>query len=173
MKKTHISKLFMVLAALAVLGLVSSAYAYKGYGNRGGQEEGTGYGCPFYTGVLSEDEVKKLDEARKAFFDATEELRGSIYEKEVELGNELAKADTDAEKVIALQTELSELRAKFDQERVQHLIKIKEINPKLGRNFQGGIRGGCGAYSGGYGCGGAGAGCAGRGAYGGGKPCTR
>jgi len=100
-----------------------------------------GYG---YAGDLSAEDLKKLDEQRKAFFEGTENLRNDIYEKRLELRSELAKQNPDASKAGKLQKEISELKTQLGQKRIDHLIEMKKINPNVGRGFAaGGFRGTC------------------------------
>jgi zinc resistance-associated protein len=106
----------------------------KGYGPGKGQEYGRG-SC--YMKNLSDDEMKKAEEERDTFFKATEELRQEIYSKELELKSEIAKKNTDIEKAKKIQKEISELKAQFGQKRLDHMLKMKSINPSLIRGFGG------------------------------------
>lgn len=84
---------------------------------------------------LSENEIKKMDAERDAFFKSTEKLRLDIYMKEVELNNELAKKESDIEKALELQKEISDFESKYNQKRIEYMINIKKINPDLGIQF--------------------------------------
>jgi Spy/CpxP family protein refolding chaperone len=141
----------VILAIVAVVALSVTAYAGRGmgYGPGGGQCQGMrgggyGPGSGNMMGNLTEDEVKKINEERDAFFKSTEDLRQDIYAKEMELNSELAKKNIDAGKAANLQKEISELESKFDQKRLDHMIKMKKINPNLAKGFgmRGGMRGG-------------------------------
>jgi Spy/CpxP family protein refolding chaperone len=113
----------------------------RGYGGQGSQSD------------LSEEEFAKLDEERRAFFEATSDLREKLYQKELELRSELAKPEPDAKKAAGLQKEISSLESEFDQKRLDHRIKMRKDFPRSG--------------TGGYGYGPRGRGM-GRGMYGGG-----
>jgi len=143
--------LFVILAIAAIVALSVTAYAGKGmgYGPGGGQCQGNrggGYGpgsgnmMGCMMGNISDDEAKKINDERNAFFKATEDLRQDIYEKEMELNSELAKKNIDAEKAAKLQKEISGLESQFDQKRLDNMIKMKKLNPNMGRGF--GMRGG-------------------------------
>jgi len=142
----------VILAIAAVVVLSVTAYAGRGmgYGPGGGQCQGIrgggyGPGSGYMMGNIGEDEAKKLNDARDEFFKATEDLRQDIYAKEMELNSELAKKNIDAEKAAKLQKDISELESKFDQKRLDHMIKMKKLNPNLARGFGGGCSGGpCG-----------------------------
>ena len=100
-----------------------------------------GYGYP---SDLKDEDIKKLDEQRSAFFEATKNLRNDLYEKRFELRSELVKQNPDAEKAGKLQKEISELRTQLDQKRIDHMIEMKKINPNVGRGFAGRGPGGYG-----------------------------
>jgi Spy/CpxP family protein refolding chaperone len=140
---------FVILALAAIVALSVTAYAGKGmgYGPGGGQCQGNrgggygpGSGSGYMMGNISDDDAKKINEERDAFFKATEDLRQDIYAKEMELNSELAKKNIDTEKAAKLQKEISGLESQFDQKRLDHMIKMKKLNPNMGRGF--GMRGG-------------------------------
>ncbi len=150
-------KTLMVLTLATVLGFATNAFAGWGYGrgmgygrgwcnaSRSGYGPGMGYGRGMGQGLgrfgyspnLSEEEVKKLDEERSAFFESTTNLRNNIFQKRLELRSELAKQTPDVQIAGKLQKEISELEAQFDQKRIDHLVKMKNINPNVGRGFGG------------------------------------
>jgi len=135
----------IVMTIIAVVGLGSYAFAYRGSGGntgKGGQGSEwnnrghAGYGCPAWND-LTEAETEKLKKAREKFRNDTDDLRQEIYAKKMELRSELAQKDTDAKKAVSLQKELSKLEGQFDEKRLAHQLALKEINPKLGRNYGG------------------------------------
>jgi hypothetical protein len=85
-----------------------------------------------------------------------------MYQKSLELRSELAKENPDTKKAAGLQTEISKLKAEFDQQRLNHFLKMRKISPDMGRGFGSGYgmmgsrgRGGHGmmgrgGYGGGY-----------------------
>ena len=101
-----------------------------------------GYGYP---GDMSDEDVKKLEDQRNAFFEATKNQRNDLYEKRFELRSELVKQNPDAEKAGKLQKEISELKTQLDQKRISHMIEMKKINTNVGRGFAGRGPGGYGA----------------------------
>lgn len=84
---------------------------------------------------LSKENLRKMNEERDAFFKSTEKLRLDIYLKEIELNNELAKEESDTEKALRLQKEISDFESKYNQKRIEYMINIKKINPDLGIQF--------------------------------------
>ena len=104
-----------------------------------------------YDDQMSKEEYKQWEQKREAFFTETQDLRSSLYEKERELQNELAKSEPDAAKASGLQKEISELQSKLDQKRIDHMIEMRKLNPNAGRGFiAGGPMMGYGPRGGGY-----------------------
>jgi len=140
--------LLVIFAIAAVVALSVTAYAGRGmgYGPGGGQCQGIrgggyGPGSGNMMGNISDDEAKKINDERDAFFKSTEDLRQDIYAKEMELNSELAKKNIDTGKAAKLQKEISELESQFDQKRLDNMIKMKKLNPNMARGF--GMGGGC------------------------------
>ena len=164
-------KIFMVLAIVAVLGIAVTSFAgwgrgHGGYGyhmgpgygmQRGWGDGPRGYGGSGYQSDLSDEDIAKLDKERQAFFEATSDLREKLYQKELELRSELAKAEPDAKKTAGLQKEISNLESGLDQKRLDQQIKMRKDFPRFGYRGQGyGPRGmgmGRGMYGGGGGYG--------------------
>ncbi len=139
----HRSKnLTILLAAIFIFGSGNLAFAHRGRGY--GYPEGMYYGHarqlrgpggPGYGmfGDLSEDQIRKLDEERTAFWEATKDLRQQIYQKRLELASELAKQNPDAAAAAALQQEISGFLAQLAQKRLEHFLRVQKINPDAGR----------------------------------------
>jgi Spy/CpxP family protein refolding chaperone len=152
MKNSLTNKAFIGLLVLAILGFGANAFAGWGMGcdQRGSGYHGPGWhhdgrfgpGNGYRMDDLSDDEIEKLHRERKSFFKATQDLRQDIYAKELSLRSELAKKDLDTDKAQKLQKEISDLEAKMDQKRIDHMINMRKINPNAGRSFMG--RGGMG-----------------------------
>ena len=140
-------KSITVILAVALLGFGSLAFAhwnggygypgwmhggYGMYGMHGGYYGDQGYG---YQGNLNEDQINALQKEQDAFLKETEATRQDLYAKQLAIESELAKSNPDASKVDALQKEISNLQAQLDQMRVDHLIKMKKIDPDASRGF--------------------------------------
>jgi len=151
-------KVITVLAVVALVGFGSYAFADRGgrygdggYGHQGyGMDYGRhGYGMGHghrghrgdcrsdrdYGGDLTRDEIRQLDEAHEAFYKDTEELRYKLDDKEVDLSRELAGENPDKQKAAKIQKEISELRSKLDQKRLNHQIETRKIAPNAGRGW--------------------------------------
>jgi zinc resistance-associated protein len=141
------TKIMMILVIAAVLGIGVTSFAGWGRGYWGsgyhmgagyGMHRGWGYGGQGYPSDLSDEEIARLDKERQDFYEATANLRETLYQKELELRSELAKPEPDAQKAAALQKEISDLESQLDQKRVEHRIKMQKENPGF---FAGGERG--------------------------------
>jgi len=84
-------------------------------------------------GNLSDESQNDLAKERQAFFSETQDLRQEIHKKRVELQNELSKKNPDAQKAVALHKDISKLAEEFDQKRLAFILKMKKINPDIGR----------------------------------------
>jgi len=98
-------------------------YGFHETGMPGGSTKYPGYGL-----YLSDDTIKKLNAEQEAFIKATEDLRQTIYEKELYLKVELAKKDPDPTIALSFQKDISAARGKFEQKMIEHLIRMKKIN---------------------------------------------
>ena len=103
-----------------------------------------GWGGPGYGGDypdLTEEQRQAVEQERRAFIKDTDDLRQNLYTKELALRSELAKSDADAQKAAVIQKDISKLEAELDQKRLDHIVKMKEVNPEAGRGFMMGGRG--------------------------------
>ena len=167
---SNVKRGIILLTVIFLVALGANAFAGWGRGSfgKGGpgrQCPGWGYDRPFYgRSDLNEADWKKLDQERQAFFKETETLRQQIYEKEMALASELAKATPDSAKAAEIQKALSELQGQFDLKHLDHVIKMRQINPNAGRGYmmgrgrgygkgggRGYMMGGTGPRGGGYG----------------------
>ena len=158
-------KILMVVGIVGVFAIAATSFAGWGRGHMGyGYHMGPGYGMnrgwgggPYggqgYQSDLSEEDMARLDKERQAFFDATSDLRETLYQKELELRSELAKPEPDAKKAAGLQKEISNLESELDQKRLEQRIKMRKEFPRSGYQGYGyGPRGrgmGRGMYGGG------------------------
>ena len=147
-------KLIAGLTVAAVIGIGTYAFGHMGggYGDYGRMHVGPsmhqgyyGESGNNYRTDLKDEDLKALEEERTAFLKATESIRQNLYSKELELRSELYKENPDVSKAGALQKEISELESELDQKRLDHMIKIRKLNPNAGRGFM------MGGYHMGYG----------------------
>ena len=130
---------------LVVFGMVASgsnAFARmgKGMGQNGdapGQGMrmgmmGHGMGMGMGMGNLTPDELKLFQAEKAALIKETETLRQRLYQKNLELRSELAKAKADPKKAGAIQKDISDIQATLDKKRLNHMLKLNKIKPGLG-----------------------------------------
>ena len=130
------------MAAILLLGSGTSVFAHRDKGSgyqktrhHGQERHHRGYGGPGrgMFGNLNEDQIRKLDEERIAFREATKDVRQQIYQKKLELASEVAKQQPDVAVASALQQEVSDLLAQLAQRHLEHFLRVQKINPDLGR----------------------------------------
>ena len=98
-------------------------YGFHENGMSGGSNQ-----YPGYSRHLKNETVKKLNDEQAAFIEATQDLRQTIYEKELYLKAELVKKEPDIAIALSFQKDISEARGKFEQKMIEHLIRMKTIN---------------------------------------------
>ncbi len=154
MKRIRMRHVVVLLAAIAMVGIGTSAMAYRGWMNsEGGYGDCPGGGCDGVAANLTEEQRTQLRESRQAFFEDTEALRDQLRDKADELHTVLAADSVDAAAAAELQTEISGIKAELDQKRLAHRIEMQQLFPereggpryKGGRGF-GRRGGGCGRW---------------------------
>jgi zinc resistance-associated protein len=133
----------LVMVGLLVAALAMPVLAW-GPGRGGGFGGGPGScwrqgGGP--AADLSPEQEAKLDELAQKFENETSALRNEIRTKSRELNLLLNSATPDSAKAIALQRELSDLRAQMDQKRLEYRLTTKEIAPAQAGWFGGFMKG--------------------------------
>ena len=95
-----------------------------------GERMGWGRGHGRLRANLTDEQIEQVQALRAKFFKATEELRGDIRQKRLALAAELAKKAPDEAAAMALQKELSGLRAEMDARRLTHRLEMIKIVPE-------------------------------------------
>ncbi len=148
--------------ALLVIALALPAFA-RGPGWGGGPGGrwggGPGYDCPNYGQAganLTDEQRNKLTELGRNYYDSTAQLRNQIWTKRGELRILMSSVNPDPEKARAIQKELSDLKAKMAQERLNYSLEERKINPdaRFGGGYGRGMGPGMGYGGMGYGRGG-------------------
>ena len=114
---------------------------YCGYGGYGG------YGGGYAT--LTQEQQKELDQLYQKFYGDTVDLRNQMGSKSAELDALLNAPAPDIEKAKTLQGEISDLRAKLAENRLELELKARKIAPDTQRGW--GYFGGYGPHMRGYG----------------------
>ena len=168
-------KIMATLGILAIAAFIAVPVLAQGPGyGKGRGMMGRGpvdpASCPRYGwtyGELTDEQRSQMAEfeaLRQKHFDETAEVRSQMWAKQGELHVLMATSDPDLEKARALQKEISDLRARMAQERINLYEEARKVNPDLrfgrawGRSFGPGTQGygqgmGRGWQRGGYGMG--------------------
>jgi len=161
-----------ILGILLLVGAIAAPVMARGpgwgMGRQGGDPSGV---CPGYGGgnddrgseKLTDEQRTQLETLSQKFYDETAKIRTDLIAKGAELNILMNSSNADLEKAKALQKEISDLRAKLEQERLNHEFEVRKINPDArygrgpGRGFGSQMRGqgyggmGYGRHMGGYG----------------------
>ena len=145
-------KVLMTLGILFMVGILAApvfAHRWGGDKNYGGP----GYGpCWVEGGDLTESQQVELDKLNEKFVNDTAKLREDIWNKSAELDTLLESSNPDATKVKTLQKEISDLKAKMADKRVDFKLEARKIAPNA-RFGRGEGRGYSQGYGRGYGMG--------------------
>ena len=105
-------------------------------GNRGGGSGSCGQYDRGY-GYQNPEERTRQDQRGEAFYNDTAELRNQIRTKSGELDTLLNSPNPDPEKAKSLQKDISELRAKMDEKRLNYELEARKSAPggSYGRGY--------------------------------------
>ncbi len=110
--------------------------------NRGGQHGSNwnqwSHGNQGNWNNMSAEDRQRMQQEYNAFLKDTEGLRQELYQKNLELRNELGRQNPDNRKVANLQNETARLRSQLYQKEQAHMEKMRKINPNMGRGRMGG-----------------------------------
>ena len=129
----------VIIGVLILAGLVAvPVFAGRGHGpGRWGGGYGAcwsdGPGGPY--GNITEEKAAELDQIRRNHYDETNQLRNELWTKKDELGSIFSASDPDIEKAKEVQSQVSEIKAKLDQKRLEYRFKVKEIVPESGNYY--------------------------------------
>jgi len=87
---------------------------------------------------MSPADRQKMQQEYNSFLKNTEGLRQELYQKNLELRNELGRQNPNNRKVTDLQNETARLRSRLYQKEQAHMEKMRQINPNMGRGHMGG-----------------------------------
>jgi zinc resistance-associated protein len=146
-------KLVTILGILVLVGVLTApvfAHRWDRGGNYGGP--GSCWSESGEYGNLTESQRTELEKLEQSFFNDTVKLRDEIWSKSAELNTALNVADPDVKKVRTLQREVSALKAKMSEQRVNFELEARKIAPnaRYGRGYG---RGQGQGYGRGYGMG--------------------
>jgi len=115
---------FVLVGALAV-----PVWAYRGGCGGGSGGPGSGWQGGERYGNLTEEQRGKLDKLETEFFKETAELRRALWSKSDELQVARSETEPDVKKVKGLQAEISALRGKMAEKRMDVVLEAKKVAP--------------------------------------------
>ena len=80
---------------------------------------------------LSEEQIQKIDQERQSFRSDSRDIRANIFQKTLEVKAELAKTQPDPKRAVELQKELSNMEAQLDRKYIDHVLRLKVIDPYM------------------------------------------
>ena len=155
-------KVMTTLGILILMGVLAApvfAHRWGGGKNYGGPGAGP---CWLESGDLTESQQVELDKLHEQFVKDTAKTREEIWTKSAELDTLMDSSNPDPKKVKTLQREISNLKAKMSERRIDFELQARKIAPdaRFGRGYGKGYGRGYGrghgwghhhGYHGGYG----------------------
>jgi zinc resistance-associated protein len=130
----------LALAAVIAVPVLAQGPGYgKGRYMQGfrGDDQGSSprYGWGYKD--LTDEQRAQMDALQQKFFDETAQVRSQLLAKKGELNVLMNTSNPDLEKAKALQKEVSDLKAKMAQERINLYAETKKIDPdaQFGRGW--------------------------------------
>ena len=143
-KALTIAIVFILVGALALPAFAHGKYWGRGHYQKGYGQVGPDSRCQYDRGstTLTEEQRDQMHKLHQEFRDQNNQLRNEIRSKADALNSVLNSAKPDAEKAKSLQQEISNLRAKMDQNRLDFELEARKIGPEipLGRGYTGAHR---------------------------------
>ena len=144
----------MILGVLVLVGAVTlPVFAWGpgwGWGHHMMGYWGAYPGSTEDYGNLTSEQRNQLNALDRKFYDETADLRNQIWTKSSEVDSILNTANPDLEKAKALQKEISELRARLDEENLNYQLEAHKIVPQ-GQSGEAYAGGWYGHHMGGFG----------------------
>ncbi len=134
MKTNRFLKTILILSLLCVFSFYVNSFAgmSRGPDTMSGSK---GHGHFKHIKGVSEEEREQIMVEKRAFHEATENIRQDIFEKKMELLGVLAQKDMNIDRARKLQADISSLQGDIDQKKIDHYINIKQISPNAARHF--------------------------------------
>ena len=146
-------KVLTTLGILVLVGFLAApvfAHRYGGGKNYGGPGSGS---CWYEGGYLTDNQKAELEKLHQQYVDDTAKMREEIWNKSAELDTLLNSSNPDPKKAKGLQREISDLKTKMSDKRLDFELKARKIAPnaRSGRGYGKGYGRGYGhGHGGGY-----------------------
>ncbi len=137
----------LIFAGIALIVSVAAITAFAhgpvgnwGYGGHmmGYWDRGPGYGN------LTDDQRNQIETLNRKFFDQTADIRSRLEAKSSELDALLYAQNPDRANIESVQREISDLRSKLDQKRIDYELELRKIDPNATDGYYGHHMGGYG-----------------------------
>ena len=133
-------KVLTTLGILVLVGFLTApvfAHRWGGGKNYGGPGAGPCWSDSEDYANLSETQRGELKKLEEKYINDTTKMREQIWEKSAELNTVLNSSDPDAKKAQALQKEISNLKAKMGEQRLNFELEARKIAPnaRFGRGY--------------------------------------
>ena len=130
-------KVMTTLGILILMGVLAApvfAHRWGGGKNYGGPGAGP---CWLESGDLTESQQVELDKLHEQFVKDTAKTREEIWTKSAELDTLMDSSNPDPKKVKTLQREISNLKAKMSERRIDFELQARKIAPdaRFGRGY--------------------------------------
>ena len=125
-------KVLTTLGILVLVGFLTApvfAHRWGGGKNYGGPGGGPCWSEGGANSNLTESQGAELEKLEQSFFNDTAKLRDEIWSKSAELNTMLNSPDPNAKKAQALQKEISNLKAKMGEQRLNFELEARKIAP--------------------------------------------
>lgn len=132
MKKTLAIVGILALAAMIAVPVLAQGPGYGKGRYMQGSWGGDPGSCPRYgwgSRDLTDDQRSRMEALHQEFFDRTAQDRSQLWAKKAELNVFMNTSNPDLEKARALQKEISDLKAKMAQERLNLYAETRKIDP--------------------------------------------
>ena len=95
-------------------------------------------------GNLTDEQRNELSQLDRKYSDQTKDLRNELWTKESELETILNSSNPDIDKAKGVQKEISDLRAKLDEKRIEYETEVRKLVPDATYPYYGHHMGGYG-----------------------------
>jgi zinc resistance-associated protein len=130
MKMKRLATIFGILIVIGILAV--PVFAHRGGWGGWMHGPGQGWGSADRYSNLTDDQRADLNKLEDKFFADTSKLRNEIWAKSDELNILLDSSDPDSKKARKLQKEISDLRTKLADKRVDFDLEARKIAPNGG-----------------------------------------
>lgn len=130
-------KVLTTLGILVLVGFLAAPVLANRWGG-GGRYGGSGAGpCWYEGGDLTDSQKAELDKLHQQYVDDTAKIREEIWNKSAELDTLLNSSNPDPKKAKGLQREISDLKAKMSDKRIDFELRARKIAPnaRSGRGY--------------------------------------